>query len=180
MIRAGFGIYNDLQDALGYRMDQNGPFNPTFAVTSLPVADLPAPLPPAAFPPAGIVSKLAPGGVQPNLKTPTLISYSLRIQQELSPNTSLTVGYVGSHGYHEIIGVDANEPAPVICPGVALPGKLPATGFGVLNGAPVPAGTYYTPATCAAGNPTCNFCLGRDLDIFRDRKRASTMRCRSI
>ena len=28
VIRAGFGMYNDLQDALGYRADQNAPFNP--------------------------------------------------------------------------------------------------------------------------------------------------------
>src|SRR2546430_10332052 len=44
--------------------------------------------------------RLIPGGVQPDMHTPTLISYTLRIQQGLSPNTSLTVGYVGSHGYH--------------------------------------------------------------------------------
>ena len=30
VIRAGFGMYNDLQDALGYRADQNAPFNPTY------------------------------------------------------------------------------------------------------------------------------------------------------
>jgi len=29
VVRAGFGMYNDLQDALGYRTDQNAPFNPT-------------------------------------------------------------------------------------------------------------------------------------------------------
>ena len=53
---------------------------------------------------------LAPGGVQPNLQTLwTLISWSLRVQQrQLTANTALTVGYVGSHGYHELIGIDAN------------------------------------------------------------------------
>jgi hypothetical protein len=30
VIRGGFGMYNDLQDALGYRADQNAPFNPTY------------------------------------------------------------------------------------------------------------------------------------------------------
>src|SRR6202043_3907062 len=57
VIRVGFGMYNDLQDALGYRMDQNGPFNPTYAISSLPVADLPAPAVspvPAGYPPAPI------------------------------------------------------------------------------------------------------------------------------
>ena len=38
MIRAGFGMYNDLQDALGYRTDQNAPFNPTYSLPNLPVS----------------------------------------------------------------------------------------------------------------------------------------------
>ena len=153
VLRAGFGIYNELQDALGYRMDQNAPFNPTYAISSLPVANFPEPVSPV---PAS--AKLAPGGVQPNLKPPTLISYSLRVEQELTPNTSLTVGYVGSHGYHEIIGLDANEPAPVICPTSPCPATFPAN-FGALTGTPVPAGTYYTPAACSASVPSCNFNL---------------------
>ena len=66
-----------------------------------------------------------PGGVQPDLKTPTLISWSFRIQQELTANTALTVGYVGSHGYHELIGIDANEPFPVICPAAPCPATYP-------------------------------------------------------
>ncbi len=153
VLRTGFGMYNELQDALGYRMDQNAPFNPTYAISSLPVANLPEPISPV---PAS--AKLAPGGVQPNLKPPTLISYSLRVEQELTPNTSLTVGYVGSHGYHEIIGLDANAPAPVICPTSPCPATFPAN-FGALTGAPVPAGTYYTPAACSASVPSCNFNL---------------------
>src|SRR5258705_363970 len=104
VIRAGFGMYNDLQDALGYRTDQNAPFNPVFS-TPLSVAQLPV-NPAGPFPAA---SKLVPGGVDPNMKTPTLISYSLRVQREISPNTSVTFGYIGSHGYHEMIGIDANN-----------------------------------------------------------------------
>ena len=42
----------------------------------------------------------------------------------MTANTSLTVGYVGSHGYHEIIGIDANEPFPVICPDAPCPANL--------------------------------------------------------
>ncbi len=158
VLRAGFGMYNDLQDALGYRTDQNAPFNPTYS-TPLTVAQLPL-NPAGPFPTA---AKLVPGGVQPNMQTPTLISWSLRVQQQLSPNTSLTVGYVGSHGYHEIVGVDANEPTPVICPASPCPAVFPTynpslpisatnsptIGFPVgspLAGAPVPAGSYYIPA----------------------------------
>ena len=121
VVRAGFGIYNELQDALGYRMDQNAPFNPTYSIASLPVSQLPidplAPVPKKAL--------LVPGGVQPNLKMPTLISYSLRVEQASDPNTSLTLGYVGSHGYHELVGLDANTPVPTICPASPCPATYP-------------------------------------------------------
>jgi Carboxypeptidase regulatory-like domain len=148
VIRSGFGMYNDLQDALGYRADQNAPFNPTYT-TPLTVAQLP--IDPAGPFPATV--KLIPGGVQPDMKTPTLISYSLRVQHQLSPNTSLTVGYVGSHGYHEIIGIDANEPFPVICPDPLCPATYPLTFPAALAGTPVPAGSYFVPTTTRA-NPT--------------------------
>ncbi len=159
VFRAGFGMYNDLQDALGYRTDQNAPFNPVYSLAALPVSKLP--IDPAAAVPAG--AKLVPGGVQPDMQTPTLISWSLRVEHQLSPNTALTVGYVGSHGYHEIVGVDANEPLPVICPASPCPAVFPtvtanttppppvvtiAAGLPIgspLAGAPVPAGTYYIP-----------------------------------
>src|SRR5205085_11758072 len=41
VIRAGFGIYNDLQDALGYRTDQNAPFNPVYSLPNFSVSQLP-------------------------------------------------------------------------------------------------------------------------------------------
>ena len=41
VIRAGFGMYNELLDALGYRMDQNAPFNPTYSIAALNVSQLP-------------------------------------------------------------------------------------------------------------------------------------------
>jgi hypothetical protein len=143
VIRAGFGMYNDLQDALGYRTDQNAPFNPTYSLPTVAVSSLPV-LPAAAVP---STAKLVPGGVQPDLKTPTLVTWSFRIQQELTPNTALTVGYVGNHGFHEIVGVDANEPFPVICPAAPCPANYPASFPAGIAGTPVPAGTYYVPTS---------------------------------
>jgi hypothetical protein len=64
----------------------------------------------------------------------------------VTKNTAISAGYVGSHGYHEIVGVDANEPFPVICPASPCPPTY-------LSGIPVPAGTYYVPTTTRA-NPT--------------------------
>ncbi len=147
VIRAGFGMYNDLQDALGYRTDQNAPFNPTYS-TPLTVAKLPLLSVPST-------AKLVPGGVQPNLQTPTLISWSFRVEQEITANTVLRIGYVGSHGYHEIVGVDANEPFPVICPAAPCPADYPATFPAGIAGTPVPAGTYYVP-TAVKANPALN------------------------
>ncbi len=141
VIRAGFGMYNDLQDALGYRTDQNAPFNPTWSVPNVPVAQLPL-ASSAALP---STAHLVPGGVQPDMQTPTLISWSLKVQQQLTVNTALTVGYVGSHGYHEIIGIDANEPFPVVCPASPCPTTYPSSFPAGIAGTPVPAGAYYVP-----------------------------------
>ncbi len=148
VVRAGFGMYNDLQDALGYRTDQNAPFNPTYSLPNAAVSKLP--LSPGAPVPA--TAKLVPGGVQPDLQTPTLLSWSLRIQRQLTQDTALTVGYVGSHGYHELIGIDANEPFPVVCPASPCPANYPSTFPAGLSGTPVPAGTYYVP-TATRANP---------------------------
>ncbi len=150
VVRAGFGMYNELQDALGYRTDQNAPFNPTYSIASLPVSKLPL----STEGPQPANALLVPGGVQPNLKMPTLISYSLRVEQAITPNTSLTVGYVGSHGYHEIVGIDGNIPVPTICPASPCPATYPKTFPAPLAGSPVPAGSYYTPAGKARANPT--------------------------
>jgi hypothetical protein len=149
VLRAGFGMYNDLQDALGYRADQNAPFNPTYSIANYNVSNFP--IDPVA--PAPAAAKLVPGGVQPNMQTPTSISWSLRVQREISPNTLVTVGYVGSHGYHELIGVDANEPVPVVCPASPCPATYPSNFSAGIAGTPVPAGTYYIPLGTPKANP---------------------------
>ena len=153
VVRAGFGMYNDLQDSLGYRADQNAPYNPTYTIAAGSIAALNLPINPAAAPAAAAL--LVPGGVQPDMYTPRVITYSLRIERELSPNTSLSVGYVGSHGYHELIGADANAPVPVVCPSSTCPTTFPTTTYvdpnthatlpvyGPLAGTAVPAGTFY-------------------------------------
>jgi hypothetical protein len=149
VLRAGFGMFNDLQDALGYRTDQNAPFNPTYSLPNATLAQLPiqqnAPVP--------AIARLVPGGVQPGLMTPTLISWRFRIEQALGRNSALNVGYSGSHGYHEIIGIDANEPFPVVCPTAQCPATYPSNFPAGYAGTPVPAGAYYVPTSVRA-NPT--------------------------
>jgi hypothetical protein len=152
VLRAGFGMFNDLQDALGYRTDQNAPFNPTYSLPNTTLAHLP--IQPGAAIPA--TAKLVPGGVQPDLKTPTLISWSFRVQQQLGKNTALNVGYVGSHGYHEIIGIDANEPFPVICPQAPCPATYPNSFPPGIAGTIIPTGTYYVPSVVRANPAIAN------------------------
>jgi Carboxypeptidase regulatory-like domain len=151
VVRGGFGMYNDLQDALGYRADQNAPFNPVYTIPNFAVKNFP--IDTTASVPA--TAKLVPGGVQPDMETPTLISWSVRVERELSLRTSLTVGYIGSHGYHELIGIDANQPFPVICPASPCPAVYPS-GFGALAGTPVPDGAYYVPTNVKANPAIAN------------------------
>jgi hypothetical protein len=123
VIRAGAGFYYALIDNLSYRLDQNGPFNTVQASKKATVAEiegtgaLPAP-------------QVIPSGVQPDLQTPTVISYDLKIEQQILPGTTLSVGYSGSHGYHEILSIDANVPSNVvICPATPCPANYPSGAY---------------------------------------------------
>ena len=118
VIRAGFGTYYALLDSLSYRLDQNGPFNTVYAVKNVPFASI---SPEATYPKA----KVIPSGVQPNLQTPTVETWNLKIERELFSGTTLGVGYVGSHGYHELLSLDANLPTPTICPATPCPAGYP-------------------------------------------------------
>jgi Carboxypeptidase regulatory-like domain len=137
VIRGGFGLYYALLDNLSYRLDQNGPFNSVFAVKNIAFSSI---APNAAY--AG--AKAIPSGVQPDLRTPTVESWSLKVEQQLSGSTSLGVGYIGSHGYHELLSVDANLPVPTICPASPCPANYPA---GTL---------YYPPNAPLANNAVWN------------------------
>jgi hypothetical protein len=133
VIRAGFGLYYALNDSLDYRLDQAAPYNTVYAVKNIPFSTIG---PDAAY----ATAKIVPSGVQPNLQTPTIESYTFRIEQQLSPHAVLSVGYIGSHGYHEILSVDANVPIPTICPALPCPANYPA-------------GTWYNPANAPLANP---------------------------
>jgi len=59
------------------------------------------------------------------------------MEQQISGSTSLGVGYVGSHGYHEFLSIDANVPSPSICPAAPCPANYPAGAFYYATGAPL-------------------------------------------
>ena len=107
-IRGGFGLYHGLLDTLDYRLDQTAPFNTAESISNIAVSALH--ITPGTPPPAG--SKISPSNVQPDINTPAVLNWSLRIEQQIASRTSLTVGYVGSHSYHQILSEDLNEPVP--------------------------------------------------------------------
>ncbi|HEX4005577.1 MAG TPA: carboxypeptidase-like regulatory domain-containing protein [Acidobacteriaceae bacterium] len=111
-VRGGVGLYHTLLDALDYRLDQGGPFNEPYSIKGLTVAT-------ASIPPGGTLpgtSLVSPGTVQPNIDTPAVINWTLRVEQQVAPRTTVTVGYVGSHAYHQILSEDLNQPVPSYLP----------------------------------------------------------------
>lgn len=130
VIHAGVGIYRALLDSLDYRLDQNAPFNTTVTLKSVPVSSLS--FTPGEPPPFG--SKISPSGIQPDVYTPASLSWTFNVEQKLASNTALIIGYIGYHGYHQILSEDVNEPIPSACPYAYCPG-----------------GVYYAP-----GSPNAN------------------------
>jgi len=138
-VRASFGVHRALLDNLDYRLTQTAPFNTTLTLKNVPVSSL-------AFTP-GIIpaqgGQISPSNVQTDIETPAVLAWTLRVEQQLAPETSLTIGYVGSHGYHQILSEDQNEPIPVVCPSSQCPSALPA-------------GTIYYPSTVKANPNVAN------------------------
>jgi hypothetical protein len=120
VIHAGVGVYNALLDSLDYRLDQNAPFNTTETYKSIAVSALN--FTPGTPPPAG--SKISPSGIQSDVYTPASLSYSFNVEQKLAANTSVTIGYIGFHGYNQILSEDVNEPVPTPCPYAICPGGV--------------------------------------------------------
>ena len=140
VVRAGFGVYYALLDNLSYRLDNLAPYNASLILQNVPISSISGAnaIIPGAPLPSG--AKVPPSGLQPDIKAPTVNSWSLKIEQELSPSTSITLGYTGSHGYHEILTEDLNVPHPTICPASLCPASYPA-------------GTWYNSPNAALANP---------------------------
>jgi hypothetical protein len=115
VLRAGFGVYYDLLDNLSYRLDQNPPFNAVYAVKAASAGagkafNYASIGPTTNYSALGVNNSVVPSGVQPNLQTPTVESYTLKIEQQLPAGTTVSAGYIGSHGYRELLSVDENLP----------------------------------------------------------------------
>ena len=133
-VTAGFGLHRSLLDNLDYRLDQSAPYNTTLSYSNVSITR----------PTSGTTGLISPSNVQPDIATPTVLSYTLKVEQKIAASTSLTIGYVGSHGYDQILSEDQNEPNAVLCSAtVACP-------------AGVPGGTVFYPTTAKANPAVAN------------------------
>ncbi|HMF53124.1 MAG TPA: carboxypeptidase-like regulatory domain-containing protein, partial [Edaphobacter sp.] len=80
-IRAGFGMHYSLLDNLNYRLDQAAPFNTTLSLANVAVSSLN--ITSSTQPSAG--SLVSPSNVQTDLATPTVMSWSLQVEQQIAP-----------------------------------------------------------------------------------------------
>jgi len=120
-VRAGYGTYFNTLDDMWYIMAQPGTY--TLGSSANPV-QFPFQINPALPLPGGTPQ---PRGVFPSdPDTPTVQQWSLTVEQQLTSSTVLSVGYVGSHGYHILGSGDVNPTASVICPASPCPASLPA------------------------------------------------------
>src|SRR5262249_11492780 len=136
VITGGFGIYRMLLDNLDYRLDQTAPFNTTQTLKNVPLSELQ--IVPGS--PLSAKSLVSTSGIQLDAYTQTILSWTFKVQKEIAPNTTFSAGSVGSHGYHQILSLDANEPFPTVCPAAPCPASLAA-------------GTIYYPKGAPLANP---------------------------
>lgn len=127
-IRIGAGLHHSLLDALNYRLDQAAPYNTIYSYSGSTVSN-----------PTGTTPLISPSTVDPGIATPSLLAYSLTIEQELGPATSLTIGYNGSRSNHQILSGDINEPP-----------------FTIVNGSVYYPAYYATPTSAPAAPVKAN------------------------
>ncbi len=132
-IRASVGLHNSLLDNLNYRLDQSAPFNTTLSYSNVPISS-------PTSGPAGLIS---PSTVQTNMSTPAVLAWTVHVEQQIAPATSLTLAYVGSHGTHQILSADLNQPAFTVCSAASCP-------------AGIADGTVYYPTTTKLNSAVAN------------------------
>lgn len=153
-IRAGFGTYYSLIDDLAFLLNSLPPYNGTASYSGALLPHIP--VTPGVMPPPSCgpgvptpCTTFAPQGIQPNAQTPAVEEWTFKVEQQLSSNTVLRVGYVGSHGYHGFVAVDPNSIPSEICQtaGGCVSGGINAAKGSVALGAP------YIPVQSTRPNP---------------------------
>ena len=172
-VRAGYGMYYDLQDGLLQDgINTAWPFNGSQILSGAPnnlgylsvtPINLPAQAAKGIAPPCTTLGKpnLPAGcvlyalvGLDPNFKTPTVQEWTLTVEHQITKDFGVRVGYLGSESYHGSNLISTNNIPSQIC-GVAA--GCAAGGDEVGPGVPaalVPQGTIYIPAAGPVGSTT--------------------------
>jgi hypothetical protein len=120
-VRAGFGTYYSLMDALSFLLNSLPPYNGSVSYSNTALSSL-LPVMPGVQPPPSCgpgvpapCTTYAPQGVQPNAKTQAVEEWNFSVQRQLDRNSSVRVAYVGSHGYHGLLSIDPNSIPAQVC-----------------------------------------------------------------
>lgn len=114
-IRTGFGMYHDqvLNGILLQQIALNPPYQQTCSVSGV---SLDNPVPGGNCTVASSTSAASLRAIQADWKTPYALHWSLDVQQQLTKDTLVSIGYYGSRGVNLIGSYELNE----VPPGVAL------------------------------------------------------------
>jgi hypothetical protein len=147
-LRAGFGTYYSLIDALSFLLNSLPPANGSVSYAN---AALPALLPvipgvaPAPSCGPGVPSPCtvyAPQGIEPNAKTQAVEEWNVTVERQLDGKSSVRAAYVGSHGVHGLLSVDPNTIPAEVC---ANAGGCASGGVAASLRGAVPEGAQYIP-----------------------------------
>ncbi len=129
VFRAGFGIYYDTIPLNNFEegLAQN-PIGPTAGFTIVPTAPIPFDVGVPIFGTGAPQPPFNIANIQRNLKTPNTQEWNFNVQQELTQNVVLQIGYVGNHSIHQLQLLDINQPplGAGYAPGCVPPGPDPA------------------------------------------------------
>jgi hypothetical protein len=154
-VRSGFGTFYSLLDDEMYTYDVVSPFNSSIVfgqnapfLSLVPLQPGPSSIPACGPAVTGTCFKPAQKGRASN-KPPVVEEWNLAIEQQILPNTSLRVAYVGSHAYD----LPSNAPYDTIHPQICT--NASGCVSGGLNAAKgsVTQGTLYIPVATALPNP---------------------------
>ena len=111
VIRGGAGIFYDRTgpSPIGDLLHFNGVNLKKYIVTPIATQNLTYPIDPAvvAATPTSVVI------LDPNLRIPYVLQYSLGVEQQVTQKSTLALTYIGNRGIDQFRSVDANEPALV-------------------------------------------------------------------
>ena len=147
-VRAGFGTYYSLIDALSFLLNSLPPANGSVSYSAaslsslLPVVPGVQPAPSCSAVVSAPCTVYAPQGIQPNAKTPTVEEWNLTVERQLAAGTLLRVAYAGSHAVHGLLSVDPNTIPAEICSNA---GSCQSGGVAASLRGSVPPGAQYIP-----------------------------------